>query len=68
MWEKERSCCCWKLERGWSVILYLLVAKERAFLAEWAPFGWLRLCKGCGGLQLGQYNNGGTVPGFAVSE
>jgi len=29
----------WKLERGWSAILYLLVAKEKVFRAEWALFG-----------------------------
>ena len=26
----------WKLDDGWSNILYLLVAKERVFRAEWA--------------------------------
>ena len=37
--KKKSRVAVWKLERGWSAILYLLVAKERALRAEWALFG-----------------------------
>jgi hypothetical protein len=61
--KQKGRAAVWKLDDGWSAILW---RRKGSFVLS-GHFVWLQLCKGCGGLQLGQYNIM-EVPGFAVNK